>query len=190
MTTAKKAPQTPKPAAKPVAVEPAEALEAAVAAGKETVETVVKAGADAAQQGVDQAVAMGKEQVAAAAKAGSDVFKSYEDVLVFGKANVDAVMAANATFLKGLQMINAEVFGLAQGSIDKGAAATKVFFACKTPEDFFAAQNDFYKASYDDAVVEFKKISEMTVKVAEDSVAPITKQVMVAVETFTKPIAA
>ena len=187
-------PAAAKPAAaKPVVTQPVEAIEtieAAVAAGKETVETVVKAGTDAAQQGVDKAVAMSKEQVNVAAEAGNEVIKSYEEAVGFSKESIDAVVAANVSLVKGLQALNAQIFGLAKVSLEKNAEATKQIFACKTPEEFFALQNDIVKANYDDVVVEFQKISELTTKVAEESVAPITKQVNDAVEKFTKQLAA
>jgi len=194
MTTAKKttkaAAQKPAESTKAAAKKAAEPVEAAVAASKETVETVVKAGTDAATKGVEQAVAMGQEQVAAAVKAGSEAFQNYEDVVGFGKENIDAVMAANAVLVKGLQAINQEIFGIAKDSLEKNAAATKKIFACKSVEDVFAIQSDLVRASYDDAVVQSRKISDLTVKLAEDSAAPITKQVTVAVEKFTKPLAA
>ena len=67
--TAKKTTKTVKPAtAKPSAQDSADAIEATVVAGKETVDTVVKAGTDAAAQGVEKAVAMSQEQIAAAVK--------------------------------------------------------------------------------------------------------------------------
>ena len=84
-----------KKAAPKAAVKATETVEAAVAAGKETVETVVKASTEAATKGVEKAVAVSQEQVAAAVKAGSDAFKNYEDVIAFGKENVDALLLAN-----------------------------------------------------------------------------------------------
>src|SRR3970282_1719739 len=91
MTTAKKI-TTAKAAHQPV--------EAALAAGKETIETVVKAGAEAASKGVERAVAARRETVTAAVKAGTEAFKSYEDIVSFGKDNVDAVVKTNAILVK------------------------------------------------------------------------------------------
>jgi phasin family protein len=167
-----------------------ENVEAAVAAGKETVETVVKAGADAAAKGVEKAVAMSQENVAAAVKAGSEAFKSYEDAVSFGKDNLEAVMKANAIFVKGVQDINSVLFGIAQTSIETNAAASKKIFACKNVQDMVAVHNDLAADSYAKVVDNSRKISDLSVKVAEEVAEPITKRVNATVEQITKPLAA
>ena len=87
MPTAKK-----KPAAKA-----AEPVSAVMAAGHETFETAIQAGAEA--------------------------FKGYEDIVGYSKDSVDAVMKSNALFVKGFQDINKALFGFAQASLDDSAAA-------------------------------------------------------------------
>ena len=151
-------------------------------------EIVVKASADNAAKGVDKVIAMSKEQVNAAAKAGTEVLKSYEDVVGFGKENIDAVVTANVILMKGLQELNTQFFGNTTFSLEKNAEATKKLFTCKTPEEFFALQNDLAKANYDDVLVEFQKMSNLSVKVADDFFAPIGKQVDAAVEKITKQL--
>ena len=181
---AKKTTRSAKPA-KPVAAEP---NETAVAAGKK--EIVVKASADAATKGVNKAIAMSKEQVNVAAKAGTEVLKSYEDVVGFGKESIDAVVTANVILMKGLQELNTQLFGITTCSLEKNVEATKKLFTCKTPEDFFAIHNDLAKANFDDVLVEFQKMSNLSVKVADDFFARIGKQVDAAAEKITKQLVA
>ena len=189
MTATKKA--APKAAAKATkAAQPAETVEAAVAAGKETVENVVKVGTEAATKGVEKAVAVGQEQVAAAVKAGTDAFKNYEEVIAFNKANVDAVVKANALFVKGMQDLNKEIFAMAQATLEENAEVTKKVLGCKSVQDAFAIQNDLVKANYEKAMTESRKISDMTVKLAEEASAPIASRVNLTVEKFTKELAA
>jgi phasin family protein len=179
-----------KKAAPKAAVKATETVEAAVAAGKETVETVVKASTEAATKGVEKAVAVSQEQVAAAVKAGSDAFKNYEDVIAFGKENVDAMVQANALFVKGVQDLNQQIFAIAQATLEENAAVTKKVFGCTNVQDAVAIQNDMVKANYEKAVSESRKITDLTVKLAEDASAPITKRVNLTVEKFTKELAA
>lgn len=168
----------------------AEPVGAAMAAGKETMETVVKAGAEAASQGVERAVAMSQEHVAAAIKAGAEACKGYEDAVSYGKDNVDAVMKSNAIFVKGVQDINKVLFGLAQASLDDSVAATKKILGCKTPKDILDAQAALAKACYAKAFEDSRRITDMSVKLAEEASQPLAKQVNKTVEKFTKPIAA
>ena len=168
----------------------AEPVEKAFAAGQETLETVVKAGAEAASQGVEKAVAMSQEHVAAAIKAGAEAFQGYEDVVSFGKNNVDAVMKSNAIFVKGVQDINKALFGLVQSSLGNSVTATQKILGCKTAKEVMDAQADLARAGYAKAVEDSRKITDLSVKLAEEASQPITKQVNAAVEKFTKPIAA
>ena len=123
-------------------------------------------------------------------KAATDAIKGYEQAVAYGQESVDAVMKSNAIFVKGLQDINTVLFGLAQTSLEESVAATQKLFDCKTVADVIAAQADLAKTGYAKAIEDSRKISELTVKVAEASSQPITKQVNAAVEKFSKPMAA
>ena len=174
---------------KTAAANAAEQIEAAVAAGKDNMETVVKASAEAAAKGYDQAVQATKEHVEAAFKAGSDAFKGYEDVAAFNKDNVDALVKSGAVLAKGAQDFNALWFDFAQASIEEGIAATKAILGCKTLQQVAEVQGDLVKGGYDKLVTESRKMSDMSVKVAENAAKPIAGRVNVAVEKFTKPLA-
>ena len=175
---------------KTAAATAAEQMEAAVAAGKDNMETVVKATAEAAAKGYEQAVQTTKEHVEAAFQAGSDAFKGYEDVAAFNKDNVDAMVKSGAVFAKGAQDFNSLWFDFAQTSFEDGIAATKALLGCKTLQQAAEVQGDLVKTSYDKLVAESRKMSDMSVKVAENASKPIVGRVNVAVEKFSKPLAA
>jgi phasin family protein len=120
----------------------------------------------------------------------AEAIKGYEEVVSFGQESVDAVMKSNAIMVKGVQDINAVLFGLAQASIEDGVAATQKFFGCKTVADVMDAQAELAKAGYAKALEDGRKISDLSVQVAEAASKPISKQVNATVEKFSKPIAA
>ena len=165
-------------------------VEAAMAASKETVETVVKAGTEAATKGYEKAVAMSKEQVEAAVKAGNDAYKGYEEVVSYNKENVEAVLVAGTTFVSGMQEMNKAFYSLAQASMEDSVAATKKMMTCKSLNDVIAIQSDLAKANYEKALAESRKFSDMGVKLAEEAASPIAGRVSVTVEKITKPLAA
>ena len=72
----------------------------------------------------------------------------------------------------------------------KNTEATKKLFTCKTLEEFFALQNAMVKANYDDVLVEFQKMSNFLVKVADDFFARIGEQLEAAAEKITKQLVA
>ncbi|MEK9752465.1 MAG: phasin family protein, partial [Rhodospirillaceae bacterium] len=104
--------------------------------------------------------------------------------------NVDAMVKANAVFVKGVQNLNKEFFAIAQAMIEENAAVAKKVLGCKSVQDAVAIQNDMVKASYEKAMNDSRKITDMTVKLAEEAAAPLTKRVNVTVEKFTKELAA
>ncbi len=177
-------------AGKAGAAKPARPVEAAVAAGAEAVETVVKAGAKVAAEGYEKAVAMGREQAESAVKAGAGVFKGYEDLAGFGKDNVDAVMRSGAILARGAQDFNDVWFGLARASVEGALGATKALLGCKNVAEVVEVQTGLAKAQYEKFVGESHRLSDMSVKLAEDAAQPIAARVTVAVEKFTKPLAA
>jgi len=115
-------------------------------------------------------------------KTATEALKGYENAVSYGKEAVDAVMKSNAIFVKGVQDINTALFGLAQTSLEDSVAATQKIFGCKTVADVMDAQAELAQDS--------RKISDLSVKVAEAASKPITKRVNAAVEKFSKPIAA
>ena len=90
--------------------------------------------------------------------------------------------------MKGLQELNTQSLGITKFSLGKNAEATKKLFTCKTLEEFFALQNAMVKANYDDVLVEFQKMSNLSVKVVDDFFARIGKQVDAVAEKITKQL--
>jgi phasin family protein len=66
----------------------------------------------------------------------------------------------------------------------------KAIFACKNVQDMMTLQGKLTQVNMDKAVAQSSKLSEMTVKVANEAAQPISAQVNVAVEKFMKPLAA
>ena len=175
-----------KKAASATAAQGNEQFEKAVKANRQTMENAINAGSDAATNGFEQTLGSTTRQVDALFKAGADAFKGYEDVVGMGKQNMEAVMQSTAILAQGLQKINAAWFSLAQNSIDDGVAATKAMFGTKNIGDAVKVPMDLAKSNYDHLVGETRKISELSMKVAEEAAGPITGRFNAAVERFTK----
>jgi len=155
-------------------------MENMAAASKETIETFVQAGNDAAAQGYEKAFAFGQEQADAATK-------SYEQVAAFGKENVDAVVAAGAVATKGVEALNAEMMDFAKGFMADQMAVFNKFMTVKSPNEMIELQNEMAKTSFDAVVARSTKIGEMTAKVANETFAPVNARANAAMESFAKP---
>ncbi len=160
-----------------------------VAVQKETIETVVRASADAATKGVDKAVAMTKEQVDAAVKAGAVAFKNYEEMLQFGKENVEAVVKSGSIVAKGVQDLSHSLVTLAQASIDEQVAAGKALIGAKSIKEVMDLSSSMAKTNFDKLMAEGSKLTQLSTKLAEEAFSPITTRVTAAVERFFKTAA-
>ena len=157
-------------------------MESVAAASKETVETFVKAGNDAAAQGYEKAFAYGKEQADVATK-------GFEQVSAFGKDNVDAVVAAGEAATKGIEALNNEMMDFAKVVMADQMAVFGKLMAVKNPQEMIDLHNDVTKTSFDAVVARSTKIGEMATKAANEAFAPVTERANVAMETFAKPFA-
>ncbi len=154
--------------------------------GKETIETFA-VGADFAQKGYDRVLGATKEQVE---KASVQAFKTYEEMSKFSKENLDAYVAASTVLAKGFESVSKAWFAFAQESMENSAQAAKALMGAKTLREAVDLQTDLAKSNFDKFIAESTKLSEMSVKVANEAFEPINARVNVAVEKLLKPIAA
>ena len=162
-------------------------VEDAVAAGKETVEQFVKVGTEAATKNYEQAIAMTKEQVE---KASQSMFKSYDEMTEISKENVDAVVAFNTKIAKGYEDLSKEIVAFTQASFEAQVEATKAIFGAKSLREVIDLQSEMTRSQFDKVMAESAKITEMSVKVANEAYEPLQARVNMTVEKMMKPVAA
>jgi len=161
----------------------AEQVETAAQAQKQTVEAVVKAGADAIAKGYEQAVALTRKQVE---KASAYTPAGYEDVADFGRDNIEAVVAAGGVVTKGVEAIGGAVNSYTQTSLDGGLLAAKKMFVANNLQDVLEVQNAWLHGSVDAAWAEGVRLREMTMKLADEATAPLDARINAAVEPLAK----
>lgn len=162
-------------------------VEAAVTAGKETVEAVMKASSEAAQKGYQQAVMLTKEQME---KASSVLFKGYDQMNALSKDNIEAVVAAGSVVAKTVEQVSKEVFAIAQSQVENNLAQAKALMGAKSLREAFDMQQDFARMVFDRVMADGAKLTEVTVKAANEAAKPIQARVNVAFEKMMKPVAA
>ena len=79
---------------------------------------------------------------------------------------------------------------VARASVEDAVGATKALFGCKTLPEMIEVQTGLAQAQYEKFVVDSRRLSVLSTKLAENASAPITARVTVAVEKFNKPLAA
>ncbi len=135
-------------------------------------------------KGFDQFLAPAKEQVE---KAQAQSAKVLEDVTKFQKDNLEAVVSASNVYAKGFETFGKTWYALTQETVEASAAVAKALLGAKTLKEAVDLQTDFAKTAFDKFVAEGTKLSEMSIKVANEALEPINARVNVAVEKMLKP---
>jgi phasin family protein len=154
---------------------------------KETYEDITAKTTEFAQKGYDQFLGASREQFE---KASVSAFKAYEEFSKFQKDNYDAYIAASAIFAKGAENVGKAWMTLTQEAMEAAQQTAKALLGAKTLREAVDLQSDFAKSNFDKLVAEGTKMSELTVKVANEAFAPLNARVNVAVEKLLKPVAA
>ena len=181
-TAKKAAPQAP--VATPVSMAP---VESAVAAHQETMETVMKAGNQAATKGYEQVIAIAQEQVE---KASETIFKRYDEAASLGQENVDACVLSGTVFAQGVELMGKELVSFAQSAVEANVATTKALFGATTLRELIDLQTEFQRSRFDSLIAESAKLTELSMALANDAFEPIQVRLNANVEKMLKPIAA
>ncbi len=149
----------------------------------QTIEATVAAAQEAASKNVEQAVAYTKEQMD---KVSKQVFSAYDELAGFQKENVDAVLASSTVLAKGMENLSKAVMAFSQAQIEQSMAAAKAMAGVKTLRELVDLQTEFARTSFDAMIAEATKVSEMSVKVANEAIEPISARVNATVEKMGK----
>ncbi|MFI5024696.1 MAG: phasin family protein [Alphaproteobacteria bacterium] len=165
----------------------AQPLESVVEAGKQTVESVVKASTEVATKNYEKAFAATQEQLE---KATNAAFQSYDELTALGKENLDALVRASTVLVKGFETLGKEFASYNQASIEKGVANAQALFGVKTLRELVELQTGMARETFDALVEQGTKLGELSVKVANEAFGPIQEQLNVTVEKILRPAAA
>jgi phasin family protein len=132
----------------------------------------------------DQFFGTAKAQVE---KASAQTMKAYEDAAKFNKENLDAYVAASTVYAKGVEAVAKTWAVFAQETFEASSNVAKAVLGAKTLKEAVEIQADFAKTTFDKFVAEGTKVSEASIKVANEALEPINARVNVAVEKMMKP---
>ena len=157
--------------------------EATVKETQKTVKKSVDASVDAMTQGYDKLVSASREQLE---KVMPEAGKNFDEAAKAGKANMDAWVKANEILVKGMEKIGQEVTDFSKSASETQMDAAKKLMAVKTVEEAVELQTGWARKYFDTVMSETSKISEMYVKVANETVEPIQARVSATVSKVSK----
>jgi phasin family protein len=163
----------------------------------ETVAAVNETAAAAAQKGFDQTItslkagmeqaAAGFETTQAKMKEGMEkAMKTAEEFVAFGQGNLEAFVKSGQIWAAGVQDLQKQVAATAQASFEESLATFKAIAAAKSLKEAFDLQATLARSAVEKTLAESGKLTDASLKLTEQTLAPITARVTLAVEKFTK----
>ena len=115
---------------------------------------------------------------------------AYQEWADLGRDSVTAVIQANAALTEGLGAIGLEMLGGARVDFEAVAQTATALLGAKTLDEVIQLSSDLAKSSFEAMLGRSARLSEMSVKVANEALAPFGGGFEAAVVKLTKPIAA
>jgi phasin family protein len=112
--------------------------------------------------------------------------KTAEELVAFNQANVEAIVKSGQIWATGVQDLSKHFAAAAQASMDQGMAAFKALTTVKSLKDAIELQTSFARSALEKTLAESGKLTDASIKLTEQTLAPITARVTVAVEKFSK----
>jgi phasin family protein len=109
-----------------------------------------------------------------------------QDLVAFGKDNLEAFTAAGKIWAAGIQDLTQELAATAKASMEESVATFKALSAVKSVKEAIELQSSYSKTAIAKALAETQKLTDASMKLTEKAMAPITARVAAAVETFGK----
>lgn len=167
----------------------AKATETAVAADSTVGATITK--------GIEATVGSLKDEMAQAAagftetetrvKEGMEkVMKTAEEFMAFSQGNVEAMVKSGQIWAAGVQDLSKQMAATAQASLDDTMAMFKAMGSVKSLKDAIDLQTGLARATLEKTLAGSGKLTDASLKLTEQALAPITARVTLAVEKFAK----
>lgn len=114
------------------------------------------------------------------------MMKNTEDFVALGQANMEAFVKSGQIWTSGIEALMKQFAETAKVSFDESVATLKAITSAKSITEAMELQNKFATSAAKRALAESNKLVDASIKLAEQTLAPITARVTSAAEIFVK----
>ena len=138
------------------------------------------------KDGMSQAAA-GFTETQAKVKEGMDkVMKTAEELVAYSQGNVEAMVKSGQVWAAGVQDISKQIAANAQASFDETVSTFKALTSVRSLKDALDLQTTFARSTMEKTLAESGKLTDASLKLTEQTLAPLTARLSLAVEKFAK----
>ncbi|MEJ0020133.1 MAG: phasin family protein [Acetobacteraceae bacterium] len=153
--------------------------------------------AEAVGKGFEQTVSGLKDGMTRAASGFADTqakvkegmekaMKTAEELVAFGQGNLEAMVKSGQIWAAGVQDISKQLAANAQASFDETMSTFKALSGAKSLKDAFDLQASLARTTLEKTLAESGKLTDASMKLTEQAMAPITARFSLAMEKFSK----
>ena len=112
--------------------------------------------------------------------------KSAEEIVSFSQGNFEAMMKAGQIWAAGVQDLHKTFAATAQAQVEAAMGTMKALSGVKSLKEAMDLQASLARTSLETVVSESGKLTDASMKLAEQTMAPLTARVTLAVEKFAR----
>ena len=177
-------PAAPTPTATTPTAAPAAPVLAATTAA--VTKSAIDSTVSSLKDGIDRATT-GIETTTTQVKQGMEkVMKTAEEFVAFSQGNVEAFVKSSQIWAAGVQDLSKQMAATAQAQFGETMAVFKSLTGVKSLKDALELQSSFARSAMEKSVAESGRLTDASLKLTEQALAPITARVTTAVESFSK----
>ena len=138
------------------------------------------------KDGMTQAAA-GFADTQAKVKEGMEkAMKTAEELMAFSQGNLEAMVKCGQIWAAGVQDIGKQIAANAQASLDETMTTFKAMSSVKSLKDAFDLQAGLARSTLEKTLAESGKLTDASMKLTEQALAPLTARVNLAMEKCAK----
>jgi phasin family protein len=126
-----------------------------------------------------------KGKIVDVTKTVANLTKTTAEITSFSQGNVEAIMKSGQVWAAGCQAISKTMAAAAQAHLDQNMATWKALISVKSLKEAMDLRASLPHTSFETAFAETGKLTDASMKLVEQTMAPITERVTLAVEKFT-----
>ncbi len=166
----------------------AAAVSSTMASGFEQADQGIQQTAASLNHGMNQAAA-GFEQTQAKMQEGvNKAMKTAEEFVAFGQGNLEAFVKSGQIWVAGIQDMGRQAAATAQAQLQDTVSAFRALTTVRTVKDAIDVQSNLARTAIEKTMTESGRITESSIKLTEQAMAPLAARVTLAVEKFGKPV--
>jgi phasin family protein len=117
-----------------------------------------------------------------------NAIKSTEEIVTFSQGNVEAVLKSSQIWATGVQDLGKHFAATAQAQLDETMATVKALSSVKSLKEAMDLQSQLTKTAMEKMIAESGKLTDASMKLAEQTIAPIAARVTLATEKFGRTV--